>query len=1145
MTQSFDRTNYKGGFWALIATQFQGAFSDNFFKWIIISLLLATAMESSDGVADQDYAITVASFAGILFSLPFIFFPGIFGAIADRISKQRVMVITKVLEVCIMTIGAVAVLSGTPAFLWFVLFLMATQSALFGPAKYGILPEMLPESRLSWGNGVLQLGTMVAIIAGVGAAGPLFELFHDRSQTHYLSGLLVGLAVLGLFTARLISKPPAANPDQPLTLNPFGGTRAHFQAIWADRWLLLTVVGYTYFWFVGALLTLNLVPYIYNSLSLGPKEESMVQVALALGIGVGAMAAGYASRGKIEVGLIPLGALGMSVFCALLAWEGFGLGTVLFLLVGLGFFGGVFDVPLAATLQQRSPKHMRGGIMATSNMLTFVGMAFASGLFFVLAKLGVGPHAIFLLCAVLTLLMGIYICVLLPVFVVRLGLWILSNTIYRVRILGRDNVPEHGGALLVANHTSFLDALVILASLDRHVRFIMYQGIYDVPWIRPVAKMMGAIPVMPGGGPREVVQTLRRATETIEAGDVVCIFAEGQITRTGQMLPFRKGFERIMKGVDAPIIPVHIDQIWDSVFSFSKGKVFWKWPSRIPFSITIGFGQGLPSDANAFEVRSAILELGTEAYSTRKPQAELLHRAFVKIVRRHPFHRAIADTRSGSLSFLKTYAGSIILSRKLRDLFGPEEMIGILLPQSVGSVLTNVALQLMGKIPVNLNYTASAESLRTSADRCGMKQVITSKAFLEHVTVEIPGDPIYLEDVMKSVEKNDRIVALLLAIFCPVKILERQLGAPANRSSSDTATVIFSSGSEGEPKGIVLSHYNILSNVEASLQVFPHSKWDCIVGMLPFFHSFGFTATLWLVLTSRLCAVYHPNPMEARAIGDLIKKYDGKILFSTSTFLHAFIRRCSPTQLSSLEQIVTGAEKLAPRVRDAFKEKFGIEPLEGYGTTECSPIVSLNVPDFRAPGFYQKGTKRGSIGHPLPGVSVRIVNTETREVLQNGEAGLLMVKGPNVMRGYLGQPEKTSEVLKDGWYETGDIATIDEDGFITITDRLARFSKLGGEMVSHTKIEEALHKTLGETDRVLAVAGVPDPAKGERLVVLHTLNDDDFDTLISNLDETGLPNLWIPKQKAFYKVEEIPVLGTGKMDLKAVKLLARKLDIGD
>ena len=260
--------------------------------------------------------------------------------------------------------------------------------------------------------------------------------------------------------------------------------------------------------------------------------------------------------------------------------------------------------------------------------------------------------------------------------------------------------------------------------------------------------------------------------------------------------------------------------------------------------------------------------------------------------------------------------------------------------------------------------------------------------------------------------------------------------------------------------------------------------------------------------------------------------------------LQPFIRRCAPEQLGSLVYILCGAEKLAPRVRDAFTEKFGVEPLEGYGTTECSPVVSVNIPDFRAPGFYQKGIKRGTIGRPLPGVSVRTVNPETGEPMPEGEPGMLLVKGPNVMKGYLGMPEKTAEVIKDGWYRTGDIAWIDEDGFITITDRLSRFSKIGGEMVPHTNVEETLHQLLGLTDLSLAVAGMPDPSKGERLVVLHTLSDEQFDELVAKLERCDLPNLWRPRDNAFYKVDAIPMLGTGKMDLRAVKDLAKKLDTG-
>ena len=1142
MAQGYDKSNYRSGFWALIATQAQGAFSDNLFRWIIVYLLLGTT-----ATATIESSGKITAVAGMLFALPFFLFVGIFGAISDRYGKQRVIVALKYTEILIMAAGGLALLTQNTFFLWVALFLMATQSAQFSPCKYAILPEALPEERLSWSNGFIQATTMMAIIAGTGLAGPLFSYLYPAGQVHWVSAGLVVLAIGGVLMARRIFRPPAANPNKTVPINPYAGTMEYFKVFWRDSWLGLSVLAYTYFWFLAALILNNLVPFGYVTLGLTQTQISYMMVAGLVGIGVGSVAAGYLSRGKVEPGLVPIGALGMTIFGVLLGFDWYSFTGCIFLLFGLGFSAGFFNVPLASMIQRRSPAHLRGGAVITANMLTWIGIFLASALYWVLSSFGISPYTVFLASAIVSFGAGLYICIALPIFLLRSVLWLITNTIYRVRVFGREHIPESGGALLVANHTSFLDALVILTSIDRRVRFIMYQGVYDVPWIKPIAKMMGAIPVSAGGGPREVVQSLRRAADALKGGDLVCIFAEGQITRTGQMLPFRKGFDRVMKGADVPIIPVHIDQVWGSLFRFVDGKFVWKWPSRIPYTVTVGYGAPMPSDSNAYELRGAIQELGTEANAADVGKVELLHRQFVKKARRHPLALGIADQRSGSFRNIKVLASSIILGQKLKTLLSPnEEMVGILLPQSVGGTLVNIALQLMGKVPVNLNYTGSNESIATAAHQCKMRHVITARAFLEQMPVEVPGEAIYLEDILGSITKRDSITGLLLAIFCPVKVLEGRLGAPRHRTSDDLATVVFSSGSEGEPKGIMLTHYNIAKNIESALQVFPHKKGDCIVGMLPFFHSFGFTATLWLVLiTPQFHAIYHPNPMEARAIGALVKKYKGSILFSTSTFLHGFIRRCTPEQLKSLRHVITGAEKLAPRVRDAFKEKFGVEPLEGYGTTECSPIVSLNLPDVRAPGFFQKGTKRGSIGLPLPGISVRIVNPETRETLQNGEAGLLLVKGPNVMKGYLGKPEKTAEVLKDGWYETGDISTIDEDGFITITDRLARFSKIGGEMVSHTKIEDALQMLLDEPERVLAVAGVPDANKGERLVVVHTLSDEDFDLLLTKLDETGLPNLWVPKPKAFYKVDEIPILGTGKMDINAVKKLARTLDIGD
>ncbi len=1135
----WERKAYRRGFWALLATQFQGAFNDNAFKQtIILSLpVLLTAQHYPESW--QGYVTGVST---LLFNLPFILLPGIAGALADRYSKQSVALATKYFEVAIMVFGAVAFYIGNPYAIWAMLFLMGLQSTLFSPAKYGILPETLPEGRLSWGNGVLATLTFVAIILGTGAVGPLLDL---AGGNVYLIALpLIVLSILGTLSARWITHPPAAAPDRPLPLNPWADMGQYVRLFLADRWLLLTMLGITYFWFCGQLMMMNIIEFA-KGISSNNTGISIMLASLTLGIGGGSMAAGYLSRGRIEVGLIPLGALGLSFFSAVLGLNTVGLWGGSALLFALGFFGGIYDLPMQATLQQRSPDSVKGGMIAANNFFNFVGMGLAAGLFILLfGVLHVSPRVIFLLSAVLTLAVGIYICYLLPMFLLRFILWVLGNTFYRLTVAGAHHVPQKSGALIVANHTSFIDALAVIASLDRPMRFLMDHEIYDLPWVRPLAKAMNAIPISPKDSPRELITALKTAASAIENGELVCIFAEGQISRTGQLLPFRKGFERIMKGLDAPIIPVYLDQLWGSVFSYSGNKFFWKVPRSIPYRVTVAYGAPMPGDSTPQAVRQAMQELGTEAFLLRKHRQPMLHRAFVRSVRRRPFALCMADMTIPKLSYFKTYVGALVFARKLNALLDDHSMVGVLLPSTVGGALTNIALQFMGRTAVNLNYTAAPDAVASAARQCNIRHVITAHAFLEKVPMDVPGEAIYLEDIRKTVTGLDRITAMLMAVFLPVRVIERRLGGPRKRSVDDLATIIFSSGSEGEPKGVMLSHFNISCNIEATLQVFPHEAGFGMTGILPFFHSFGYLGGLWLPLFGGFFTVYYPNPLDAKTVGSLIGQYHPQFLIATPTFLQNFIRRCLPEEMSSLIYVVTGAEKLSPRIREAFRAKFGIEPLEGYGTTECAPVVSVNVPDFRAPGFYQVGTKHGTIGHPVPGVSVRVIDPDTEEPLQDGTPGLLLVKGPNIMQGYLGQPEKTAKVLRNGWYSTGDIAAIDEDGFITITDRLSRFSKIAGEMVPHNKIEETFHEMLGLQEQSLAIVGVPDESRGERLVCLHTLSEDLLDSLLARLDTCSLPKLWIPKPSAFYRIETIPVLGTGKVDLRALKKMANELDLG-
>ena len=1126
------------GFRALLVTQFLGAFNDNAFRWVV---LLAAA-----GVAGTAHA-GYKEMAAALFALPFLLFPSVAGYLADRYSKRTVMIWSKVAEIAVMLLGGMAFFfgGGKPGILILVVvFLMGAQSTFFSPAKYGILPEVLPEAELSMGNGLIQMWTFLAVILGSAASGFLVRWFSGRL---YVSALVfVAIAAIGTYSSFSIPRVPAAGKPRRLEINFLRSVWRNLGEIRHDRPLFLCIQGTAYFWFLGALFQLNLTNYAPEMMGITNQiHTGLLLTAVAVGIGAGSVLAGRWSEEHVEFGLVPLGAAGLGFLAMGSAFSYHSTATTVLLLVLLGVSAGLYNIPLAAYIQQKSPTDSKGRILATSNFLTFTGILLASPfLWFLRTQLDLNPAQIFFLTGVTSLLVLVYICTLVPDFLLRFLIWLASHTFYRIRIVGKDHLPSRGGALLICNHVSYIDGFLVQGCTQRFIRFFMVRQFYDIRYLRPFCKILRAIPVSAQDGPRKLQAAFDQAREDLRRGELVCLFAEGAITRTGNLLPFSRAMEVILEGVDVPVIPVHLDRVWGSIFSFEGGRPLSKWPAPRRAPVTISFGDPMPASSTAFEIRGRVEELGAEAFRYREGELDLLPVRFLRRARKHPGGFCLADSGGTRLGAGKAAIGALALARAVKRTCRDDEMVGILLPNSVPAALLNVSLSLLGKIPVNLNFTASTEALDKAIERCEIRHIFTAKQFLEKARLEERPGMVFMEDFKEEVTSLDKALAAAAFWLSPPRCLGRWIrGKPG--SARDLATVIFSSGSTGDPKGVMLSHANINANVEGIGQILDIAPDDAVLGILPLFHSFGFTGGLWLPLISGAAVVYHHNPLDVKTIGELAGTYGITIVTATPTFLMGFIRRCTPEQFASLRYVMVGAEKLKDRIATAFEKKFGVEPFEGYGCTELSPVVSLNIPDVDRGKIHQTGRKRGTIGHPLPGVAVRIVDPDTFEPLGPGQDGLLLVKGPNVMLGYLKDEDRTREVMRGDWYVTGDIATLDRDGFITIKDRLSRFSKIGGEMVPHIRIEEEIHTLLNAgSEQLCAVTSVPDERKGEALAVL-VLPSVDVDELLRQLGESELPKLWIPRRNAFVTVDEIPILGTGKLDLRRIKGLAAEALAGE
>lgn len=1115
---SYGQVLRNAGLPSFLTMQFLNAFNENMYK-LVVSLLavLFTPRGTSSG--------TYLALAGFIFVLPYLLFSGYAGQLADRFEKRTVVIGTKALEIVAMLLALFALMYGSLAWMLVVLFMTATQAALFSPAKYGIVPELVPDRHLARANGLLEMSTFVAVI--LGAVGGTLLVAGWKGHPGYIGAVLVAIAVMGTAVSIFIPRTAAPGEQRAFSANPFADVLTGVSRLKEDLVLKQSVLGTTYFWFLGALLQMDLLLFGKEALHCSESQIGILLASLAVGIGVGSMLAGRLSGERIEAGLVPVGGLGMSIALSLIAASCRWAGTTAAALAVLGWMGGLFIVPLNAFLQHLPAPGEKGRVIATANFVNTVGIMAASGLMYGLHDLlHVAARSIMGISAVLTFGAALYALRLVsPQKAARLVLATLTKTFYRVQLRGIEHIPATGPALIVANHVSYMDGFLIGSFIQPVLRFLVDEVWFDR--FAPILKMFNAIRV-PGGNRRSVLKAIEIAREQLQAGEVVCIFAEGSLTLTGNIGEFRRGVERIVAGLEAPIVPVHIGGMWGSVLSHHP-RASWLGSLRAFFKpVTLSFGAPM-FDVTAADVRSAVLELAADAANEAYSGHETLAARFVRCAKRNWRRRALTESSGRTLTYGEALVAARLVARRLDRNCGTESAIGVMLPASAAAAVANLGVVTSGRVVVNLNFTSGVSGLDSAIEQSEIRTIVTSRQFLSKANLQERPGMVFVEDWLRF-GKTEKAFEFVAARLFPVAWLCKKAGA------ADVAAILFSSGSTGQPKGVMLSHGNLLANTDSVNALFAVGTGDTIAGVLPLFHAFGFTYTLWFPLLTGASVAYHPQPLDGKGVGELIAKTQATFLPAPPTFCQAYVRACTREQLQSLRYVLVGAERLSPGLASAFEDKFGIPLLEGYGATEMAPVISVKIPNRERSGVKQQGFKAGTVGQTIPGVAAKVVNAESGAPLRTGEEGLLLVKGANRMIGYLNRADETAAVLRDGWYVTGDIVVMDSAGFIRIVDRQSRFSKIGGEMVPHGSVEDAIQRLFPEAR--CAVTAIADERRGERLVVFVSGVDQTPGDVWSALLQTGLPRLWLPKREDLRVVNELPLLGTGKVDLSALKRIA-------
>lgn len=1144
------------GFLPYIVMLFINAFVDLGHKIIIQNTVFK--------IYDGQTQVILTAIINALILLPFILLFAPAGFLSDKFPKHRVMQVSAWAAVAAVLLITLSYYQGWFWFAFIMTLALGVQAAIYSPAKYGYIRELVGDQHLAQANGVVQAVTIVSILGGTFVFSALFEMLLNGVNidgvtiiTHAIAPLGWLLVALSLIEVWLAYRLPALREvDTHKKFMLAGYLRGDYlkhnlKAITAKRGIWLSIVGLSMFWAISQVVLASFPAFAKEVLS--ETNTLVIQGILActgLGIIAGSLVAGKISKNYIELGLIPVGALGFALMLGFMPTLDTRIGMAA-TFMALGFLGGIFIIPLNALIQYHANEDELGTVLAGNNWIQNICMLSFLAVTILLAYAGVSSAQLFYILMAVAFAGAFYTVYELPHSLTRIAAAGFIRRIYKVDIVGFDHLPKSGGVLLLGNHISWIDWAMIQVACPRPVRFVMLRSIYNLWYLKPLFQFFGVIPISSG----QSKESLLAINERLRAGEVVCLFPEGAITRTGSLGLFHSGYERAAEGVDGVIVPFYLHGLWGSRLSRAESEKLRKNTTRgMRRGVIVTFGPALPVSIKADQLKQKIFELSFDAWEHHTQGFDPLPLAWLRSAKKQLAASCVIDSNGTALSHARAIAASTAFAQRMRFIQKHDSgnNVAILLPASSAAIIANMAVLLNGQTAVNINYTTSVAAVQSGIKNAGLTTVYTSAKFLEKLKqrgIDTDGmlqglRVIALEDMKQQVSK----VLLALSFLCihvlPASVYYYLFARKAG--INDPAAILFSSGSEGVPKGIVLSHRNFMANIKQISDVLKTREDDIVMGCLPPFHSFGLTVTTFLPLVEGIPVVCHPDPTDVLNIAKAIASNDVTVMCATATFLRLYTknRKVQPLMLDSLRVVVAGAEKLSTEVRDEFREKFNKIIYEGYGATETTPVASVNIPDQLDMNDWhvQVGQKTGTVGLPVPGCCFRIVDPHTLQVLPTGEDGLILISGTQVMLGYLNDAEKTRAAIVelDGrrWYKSGDKGHLDSDGFLTIVDRYSRFAKIGGEMISLGAVEQEVRKVISDADVEFVAVNIPDEKKGEQIVLLSIMAIDGHE-LRKQLLENNCNPLMIPAQ--VHVIEAVPKLGSGKTDFSAARQKALEL----